>query len=76
VPEAVLLSRNSGKPCSEGLAAGGVYPEAVEDAGALARNAYIKDQATKRWRFSERNPIYRTIMEFVNMLCDKPFARI
>ena len=39
-------------------------------------HGYIKDQATKRWRFSERNPIYRTIMEFVNMLCDKPFARI
>src|SRR5208282_4579478 len=39
-------------------------------------HAYIKENATERWHFSERDPIYRTIMEFVNMLCDKPFARL
>lgn len=37
---------------------------------------WIDQKATKRWGFEKDDKIYKEIMEFVNMLCDKPFEQI
>ena len=35
---------------------------------------WINDVATKRWGFDKNDEVYKKIMMFVDMLCDKPFS--
>lgn len=37
---------------------------------------WIDEKATKRWEFEKDGGTYKEIMEFVNLLCDKPFESI
>lgn len=37
---------------------------------------YIQDSATKRWDFTKEDKVYKEIMEFVDMLCEKPFTNL
>lgn len=37
---------------------------------------WIDDVATKRWNFSINDDVYKQIMTFVEMLCEKPFDEI
>jgi hypothetical protein len=46
-----------------------------EEFGSSLRD-YVKERATKRWKFCEKDLIYKTIMEFVDLLCEKPFSRV
>lgn len=46
-----------------------------EEFGTSVRD-WIDDQATKRWGFSREDEVYKTIMDFVNLLCPKPFENI
>ena len=46
-----------------------------EEFGSSLRD-YVKERATKRWKFCEKDVIYKTIMEFVDLLCEKPFSRV
>jgi hypothetical protein len=43
-----------------------------EEFGTSVRE-WIDDQATKRWKFSKDDEVYKTIMDFVDLLCQKPF---
>jgi len=38
--------------------------------------AWITDCATKKFGFTEEDEVYKDIMIFVNLLCDKPFEQI
>ena len=46
-----------------------------EEFGESLRD-YINDKATKRWDFNKDDDVYKEIMEFVDLLCDKPFEQI
>jgi hypothetical protein len=37
---------------------------------------WIDDSATKRWGFTKEDKVYKEIMEFVDLLCDRPFTAI
>ena len=37
---------------------------------------YIDEYATKRWEFTKDDKIYKDIISFVDLLCDKPFEQI
>lgn len=37
---------------------------------------YINNEATKRWKFSKEDAVYKTIMYAVNLLCEKPFGAV
>jgi hypothetical protein len=43
-----------------------------EEFGSSLRD-WIVEKATKRWGFSEGDKVYKEIMEFVDLLCEKPF---
>ncbi len=38
--------------------------------------AWINDYATKKFGFNENDLVYKEIMKFVNLLCEKPFSEI
>ncbi len=46
-----------------------------EEFGTSLRD-YINEQATKRFSFTEEDQVYKEIMGFVDMLCEKPFERL
>lgn len=46
-----------------------------EEFGTSLRD-WIDDQATKRFTFSKGEKVYEEIMEFVDLLCAKPFENI
>lgn len=46
-----------------------------EEFGESLRD-YINDKATKRWDFSKNDDIYKEIMGFVDLVCEKPFEQI
>lgn len=37
---------------------------------------WIDTSATKRWGFTKDDPVYKVIMGFVNLLCEKPFIAL
>jgi hypothetical protein len=37
---------------------------------------WINEEATKRYNFTANDPVYKEIMEFVDLLCPKPFENI
>jgi len=46
-----------------------------EEFGTSLRE-WIDEMATKRWSFSKDDKIYKEIMEFVDLLCEKPFEQM
>jgi hypothetical protein len=46
-----------------------------EEFGTSLRE-WINEQATKRFHFTPDERVYREIMEFVDLLCEKPFEQI
>jgi hypothetical protein len=46
-----------------------------EEFGTSLRD-YIDEDAIKKWEISKEDPIYQTIMEFVEMLCTPSFEKI
>jgi len=46
-----------------------------EEFGESLRD-YINEKATKRWSFSKGQKVYDEIMEFVDLICDKPFEQV
>jgi len=46
-----------------------------EEFGTSLRD-WIDEQATKRFGFTKEEKIYQEIMEFVNLLCEKPFENL
>lgn len=46
-----------------------------EEFGTSLRD-WIDASATKKWGFSKDDEIYKKIMVYVNLLCDKPFETI
>jgi hypothetical protein len=38
--------------------------------------AWIDNIATKKWQFTKEDLVYKQIMEFVDMVCEKPFEKI
>ena len=46
-----------------------------EEFGTDLRN-WIDEYATKRWNFSKEDDVYKKIMEFIDLLCEKPFQEI
>jgi hypothetical protein len=38
--------------------------------------AWIDNSATKRWGFTKDDVVYKQIMEFVNLVCEKPFSEL
>lgn len=46
-----------------------------EEFGESLRD-YINEKATKRWDFNKDDEVYKEIMSFVDLLCDKPFEQI
>lgn len=42
---------------------------------ATSLREWVDDGATKRYGYKKGDKTYRTIMEFVDMLCDKPFKQ-
>jgi hypothetical protein len=43
-----------------------------EEFGTSLRD-WIDGEATKRWKFLKDDEVYKTIMDFVDLLCPKPF---
>lgn len=43
-----------------------------EEFGTSLRD-WINDEAIKRWDFTKDDEVYKKIMEYVNLLCEKPF---
>ena len=37
---------------------------------------WIEESATKRWNFNKNDEVYKKIMRFIDMLCDKTFEKI
>ena len=37
---------------------------------------YINDHATKRFNFSKEDEVYKVLMKYYDLLCDKPFEKI
>lgn len=37
---------------------------------------WIEENATKRFKFSLEDEVYKKIMYFVDMLCEKPFSNV
>jgi len=46
-----------------------------EEFGTSLRE-WIDVSATKKWSFSKESDVYKKIMKFVDLLCDKPFEQI
>ena len=46
-----------------------------EEFGESLRD-YINEKATKRWGFDKGDDVYKDIMEFVDLVCDKPFEQV
>jgi len=46
-----------------------------EEFGTSVRD-WIFEKAMKRWGFTEKDVVYKEIMEFVDLLCPKPFEQI
>jgi len=46
-----------------------------EEFGSSLRD-WIKDSATKRFGFTEKDPVFLLIMSYVDMICEKPFTEI
>ena len=46
-----------------------------EEFGSSLRD-WINNSATKRYGFTEKDPVYAIIMEYVDMICEKPFTTI
>ena len=46
-----------------------------EEFGSSLRD-WIANEATKRFKFTEKDPVYAIIMEYVDMICEKPFTAI
>ena len=46
-----------------------------EEFGTSLRD-WIKNDATKTWEFDEKDQIYKDIMYYVDILCEKPFEQI
>jgi hypothetical protein len=44
-----------------------------EEFGSSLRD-YIQNQAMKRFNFNEKDEVYKQIMYFVDMICEKPFT--
>ena len=38
--------------------------------------SWIDEYATKHWNFSKEDDVYKKIMGFIDLLCDKPFEEI
>lgn len=47
----------------------------AEEFGTSLRD-WIDEKATKRWNFTKEDKIYKEIMRFVDMLCEKPFEQL
>lgn len=45
-----------------------------EEFGESLRD-YINDKATKQYGFSREDTVYKKIMEFVDLICEKPFEQ-
>lgn len=46
-----------------------------EEFGTSLRD-YIETVALKKWKITKEHRVYKRILEFVNMLCEKPFQEI
>ena len=46
-----------------------------EEFGTSLRE-WIDDQATKKWNFTSNDDVYKKIMKYVNLICEKPFENI
>jgi hypothetical protein len=46
-----------------------------EEFGTSLRE-WIDESATKKWNFTKDEGVYKEIMKFVDLLCDKPFEQI
>jgi len=46
-----------------------------EEFGTCLRD-WIENNATKKWNFTKDDDVYKKIMEYVDLLCDKPFEKI
>ena len=46
-----------------------------EEFGTSLRD-WIDEKATKRWKFDSNSKIYKEIIGFVDLLCEKPFEQI
>jgi len=46
-----------------------------EEFGSSLRD-YIDEKALKRWNFTKESEVYKRIMRFVDLLCDKPFTAV
>lgn len=46
-----------------------------EEFGTSLRD-WIDNSATKRWEFTKNDEIYKKIMQYVDMICEKPFQSI
>lgn len=46
-----------------------------EEFGTSLRD-WIDESATKKWDFTKNDDVYEKIMEYVNLLCEKPFEEI
>lgn len=46
-----------------------------EEFGTALRD-WIENSATKKWSFTVDDEVYKKIMKFVDMVCDKPFEQL
>lgn len=46
-----------------------------EEFGSSLRD-WIRDAATKRFGFTEKDPVYTLVMSYVDLICEKPFTEI
>jgi hypothetical protein len=37
---------------------------------------WIKDYAMPTWKFNEKDQVYKDIMRYVDILCEKPFEHV
>lgn len=46
-----------------------------EEFGTSLRE-WIDNNATKKWNFTKEDEVYKKIMDYVDLICDKPFGKI
>lgn len=46
-----------------------------EEFGTALRD-WIDNEATKRWRFDKNDDVYKEIVKYVDMICQKPFTNV
>lgn len=46
-----------------------------EEFGTSLRD-WIEESAIKRWNFTKNDEVYKKIIEYVDMICEKPFSQI